>query len=116
MGQLAEQHRDQLRPAAKAFGAPFSVVFVDQRSEFGSGRMLEQLIEETGYLYDWSALQLGFGARIGTSPTNRCLPRSIVGGLSLEPAIGALNSKPVLDKSVFRGTSDDPSESYSGED
>jgi hypothetical protein len=27
MGELAEQHRDQLRPAAKAFGAPFGVVF-----------------------------------------------------------------------------------------
>ena len=45
VGQLAEQHRDQLGPAAKAFGAPFGVVFLDQRSELSSGKMLEQLIE-----------------------------------------------------------------------
>jgi len=53
---LAEQHRDQLRPAAKAFGAPFRVVFLDQRRELGSRKMLEQLIEETRNLYDWIAL------------------------------------------------------------
>ena len=47
MGELAEQHRDQLRPAAKAFGAPFRVVFLDQGSELGPGKKLEQLIEET---------------------------------------------------------------------
>src|SRR5260370_10448128 len=85
VGQLAEQHRDQLGPAAKAFGAPFGVVFLDQRSELSSGKMLEQLIEQTGYLYDWSALLLGFGARIGTSRTNRFLPPSIIGGPLLEP-------------------------------
>ena len=45
VGELAEQHRDQLRPAAKAFGAPFRIVFFDQRSELGPWKMLEQLIE-----------------------------------------------------------------------
>jgi len=45
MGELAEQHRDQLRPAAETFGAPFRVVFLDQRSELGPRKMLEQLIE-----------------------------------------------------------------------
>ena len=85
VGQLAEQHRNQLCPAAKAFGAPFGVVFLDQRSELSSGKMLEQLIEQTGYLYDWSALLLGFGARIGTSRTNRFLPPSFIGGPLLEP-------------------------------
>jgi hypothetical protein len=62
--QLAEQHRDQLGPAAKAFGAPFGIVFFDQRSELGSGEMLEQLIEQTGNLYDWIALLLGIWRRI----------------------------------------------------
>jgi hypothetical protein len=46
VGELAEQHRDQLCPAAKAFGAPFRVVFLDQRRELGPRKMLEQLIEE----------------------------------------------------------------------
>ena len=59
MGKLAEQHRDQLRPAAKAFGAPFRVVFLDQRSELGPGKMLEQLIEQTRDLYDGFAFLVG---------------------------------------------------------
>jgi hypothetical protein len=59
MGELAEQHRDQLRPAAKAFGAPFRVIFLDQRPKLGSGKMLEQLIEETRDLYDGLALLVG---------------------------------------------------------
>src|SRR3954447_10589751 len=56
MGELAEQHRHQLRPATEAFGAPFGLVLLDQRSELGARKMLEQLIEQTGCLYDWSAL------------------------------------------------------------
>ena len=59
VSKLAEQHRDQLRPAAKAFGAPFRVVFLDQRSELVPGKMLEQLIEETRDLYDSLALLVG---------------------------------------------------------
>jgi hypothetical protein len=55
MGELAEQHGDQLGPAAKAFGAPFRVVFLDQGRELGPRKMLEQLIEETRDLYDGSA-------------------------------------------------------------
>jgi hypothetical protein len=49
----------QLRPATKAFGAPFRVVFLDQRSELGPGKMLEQLIEETRDLYDDFAFLVG---------------------------------------------------------
>src|SRR5438445_8449198 len=52
VSELAEQHRDQLRPAAKTFGAPFRIVFFDQRSKLGPGKMLEQLIEQTRDLYD----------------------------------------------------------------
>jgi hypothetical protein len=39
VGELEEQHRDQLRPAAKAFGAPLCVILFDQRSELGPGKM-----------------------------------------------------------------------------
>ena len=59
MGELAEQHLDQLRPAAKTFGAPFRIVFFDQRSELGPGKMLEQLIEQTRDLYDGFAFLVG---------------------------------------------------------
>jgi hypothetical protein len=59
MGELAEQHRDQLRPAAKTLGAPFRIVFFDQRSELGPGKMLEQLIEQTRDLYDGFAFLVG---------------------------------------------------------
>jgi hypothetical protein len=45
MGELTEQHRDQLRPAAKALGVPFRFILFDQRSELGPWKMLEQLIE-----------------------------------------------------------------------
>ena len=33
VGQLAEQHRDQLRPATEAFCGPFGPVFLYQRRE-----------------------------------------------------------------------------------
>jgi hypothetical protein len=56
MGELAEQHRDQLGPAAKTFGGFLRVVFLDQRPELGSGKVLEQLIEQARDLYDWIAL------------------------------------------------------------
>ena len=59
MSELAEQHRDQLRPAAEAFGAPFGRVLFDQRREFRAGKMLEELIEETGDLYDGLAFLVG---------------------------------------------------------
>ena len=42
VGKLAEQHRDQLRPAAKTLGAPFGAVFSDQRRELAPGKMLDQ--------------------------------------------------------------------------
>ena len=59
MGELAEQHRDQLGPAAKTLGGTFRVVFLDQRRELGPRKMLEQLIEETRDLYDDSAFLVG---------------------------------------------------------
>jgi hypothetical protein len=59
MSELAKEHRNQLRPAAEAFGAPFRVVLFHQRPELGPGKMLEQLIEETGDLYDGFAFLVG---------------------------------------------------------
>jgi hypothetical protein len=70
MGQLAEQHRDQLGPAAKAFGVPLRVVFLDQRRELGPREMLEQLIEETRDLYDGSAFLVG---AFGEAPAKESL-------------------------------------------
>jgi hypothetical protein len=66
MGELAEQHRDQLRPAAKTLGTLLRFVFLDQRPELGPGKMLEELIEETRDLYDeiallWAAFGEVFG-------------------------------------------------------
>jgi hypothetical protein len=79
MGELAEQHGDQLGPTAKAFGAPFRIVFLDQRSELSSGEMLEQLIEETRDLYDGLAFLVG-GVRRSPGPRNSS-PTFIIGGL-----------------------------------
>src|ERR1035437_7619374 len=59
VGELAEQHRYQLRPAAKTFGAPFRIVFLDQRRELGPREMMEQLIQETRILYDGFAFLVG---------------------------------------------------------
>jgi hypothetical protein len=75
---LAEQHRDQLRPAAKAFGAPFRVVFLDQRRELVAREMLKQLIEETRDLYDGSAFLVG---AFGEAPARNNSPTFIIGGL-----------------------------------
>jgi hypothetical protein len=53
---LAEQHGDELRPAAKAFGGTLGGVFLDECGELGTGKVLEQLIEEARDLYDCVAL------------------------------------------------------------
>src|SRR4051794_22556804 len=83
MGELAEQHRHQLRPATEAFGAPFGLVLLDQRSELGARKMLEQLIEQTGCLYDWSALLFRDSGQDRPQQTNRFCSRLIIGGLFL---------------------------------
>src|SRR4051812_11911549 len=59
MGELAEQHGDQLGPAVKAFGAAFRIICFDQRAELGPGKMLKQLMEQTRDLYDGFAFLLG---------------------------------------------------------
>jgi len=50
--QLAKEHGDELRPAGKSLGGVFAAVFLHQGSELGPGKMLEQLIEQAGSLYD----------------------------------------------------------------
>jgi hypothetical protein len=66
MRQLTKQHRDKLRPAGKSFCSPFGSVFSNQRCEFGSGEMLQQLIEQTRYRYHDAAL-LGTSGRIASA-------------------------------------------------
>jgi hypothetical protein len=92
MGELAEQHRNQLGPAAKAFGAPFGIISLDQRCELGSRKMLEQLIEETRDLYYWIAL---LWQRLARLPARNGSPPSIIGGHSPYFRL----QEPVLDKS-----------------
>jgi hypothetical protein len=93
MGELAEQHRDQLGPAAKALGATFRVVFLDQRRELGPRKMLEQLIEETHDLYDDSAFLVG---AFGEDPAKESLANVHYRRAFL---LLRATSKPVLDKS-----------------
>ena len=59
MSELAEQHRDQLRPAAEAFGGLFGVVFLDPRAALRSRELLEVLLEEPRDLYDGFAFLVG---------------------------------------------------------
>jgi hypothetical protein len=67
---LAKQHGDELRPAAKAFGGTLGGVFLDECGELGTGKMLEQLIEEARDLYDCVAL---LWAAFGETPSKESL-------------------------------------------
>jgi hypothetical protein len=57
--ELAEQHGDELRPAGESFGGMFGAMLLDQSCELGTGKMLEQLIEQAGYLYHGHAFLVG---------------------------------------------------------
>jgi hypothetical protein len=50
MGQLAERHGRELRPAGETLGGAFGLVLVDQRGELRPGKMLQKLIEQAGSL------------------------------------------------------------------
>ena len=91
--ELAEQHGDELRPAAKALGGTLGGVLLDQCGELGPGKMLEQLIEQARDLYDCVALLVG-GVWRGSRPRNDS-PTSIIGGHSFYFRL----QEPVLDKS-----------------
>ena len=90
--ELAEQHRNELRPAGEAFGVTLSGVLLDECGELGARKVLEQLIEETRNLYDWIAL---LWAAFDEFPARNGSPTSIIGG---QPSYFRLK-KPVLDKS-----------------
>jgi hypothetical protein len=67
---LAEQHGDELRPAGKALGVTLSGVLPYECGELGSGKVLEQLIEQACDLYDWIAL---LWAAFGEAPSQELL-------------------------------------------
>jgi hypothetical protein len=68
--QLTEQHGNELRPAGKALGVTLRGVLLDECGELGSGKVLEQLIEEARDLYDWIAL---LWAAFGEAPSKESL-------------------------------------------
>jgi hypothetical protein len=62
--------------------------------------MLEQLIEQTGRLYDWLALLLSIQCRIGPTPNGQILfSINYRRAFSLERPTAVFNSNAVLDKS-----------------
>jgi hypothetical protein len=65
MRQLTKQHGHKLSPARESLRSAFRAVFSNQRREFGSREMVQQLIEQTGYRYHGSAL-LGEVGRIAS--------------------------------------------------
>ena len=71
--QLTEQHGDELRPAGKTFGGTLRSVLLYECGELGSGKVLEQLIEQACYLYDCVAL---LWAAFGEFPARNCSPTS----------------------------------------
>jgi hypothetical protein len=99
MCQLAEQHRDQLRPATEAFGPWFGVVFLDQGPKLHPGKMLEQLIEQTGCLYDWNALLFRDSVQDQPAANERILLSINYRRAFSLNCFSGLNSRAVLDKS-----------------
>jgi hypothetical protein len=95
--QLAKEHGDELRPAGKALGASFGIVLLNQRSELSPGKMLEQLIEEAGSLYD--CLGPPCGRR-----SAKLRPRNDSPTFNYRRAPSSHRQKPVLDNSVYQIT------------
>jgi hypothetical protein len=78
--ELAKQHRDELRPTGEPLSGVLGSMLLHERGKLGPGKMLEQLIEQAGYLYDCLALLVGDVRRKSGQGTLRS--RSIIGGLS----------------------------------
>src|ERR1700731_2009637 len=57
--ELAKQHGDERRPAGKPLGSAVAAMLLHQCGKLGPRKMLEQLIEQAGYLYDCLALLVG---------------------------------------------------------
>ena len=77
-------------------------MFLDQGSELRPGKMLEQLIEQTGCLYDGNALLFGNSVQDSarSERTDSALDQ-LSEGFFLDYFSG-LNARAVLDKSVLR--------------
>ena len=89
---LAQRIGDELRPAGKAFGGTLGSVLLDESGELGTGKVLEQLIEEACDLYDCVAL---LWAAFGETPRQgMARQRSIIGGHTPYFRL----QEPVLDK------------------
>ena len=69
--ELAEQHRDELRPAGEPLGGMLGAMLLDECGKLGPGEMLEQLIEQAGDLYDGLALLVGDARRRSSQGTIR---------------------------------------------
>ena len=57
--QLAKQHRDELRPAGEPLSGTLGTMLLHECGKLGAGKVLEQLIEQAGCLYDCLALLVG---------------------------------------------------------
>jgi hypothetical protein len=79
--ELAKQHGYELGPAAKSLGGMLSAMFLYQGGELATGKMLEQLIEQAGNLYD--CLGPPCGRRSAKSRQGNICQRSIIGGPSI---------------------------------
>jgi hypothetical protein len=89
---LAEKHRNKLRPTGKTLGGVFGAVLLNQRGELGPRKVLEQLIEQAGSLYD--CLGPPCGRRSAKLPARKDSPT-----FNYRRALYPRSSKPVLDKS-----------------
>jgi len=58
VGQMAKQHRHELRPTRKASRMSFGAGLLHQGAKFCAGEMMKKLIKQTGGLYHILALLL----------------------------------------------------------
>jgi len=58
MGELAEDHRDELSPAGETFCVPFGSMLMNKPVELETREMKKKLTKKTGYLYHDDALPL----------------------------------------------------------
>jgi hypothetical protein len=92
---LTKEHGYELRPAGKPLGGVLGAVFLNQGGELGTGKMLEQLIEQAGSLYD--CLGPPCGRRSAKLPARNISPT-----FNYRRALYPRFSEIVLDKSDFQ--------------
>jgi hypothetical protein len=75
---MTEQHGYQLRPAGEPLGTPFCLMFCDELSEIGPGKVMKQLTKQTRYLYHDHALCGNFGEKfVGAKILHHNSPRGL---------------------------------------